>query len=202
MSRIHSTLQRYKSKSHGSNKHFLVPFDLHGDIQTLLDTLQCDHDFHSSKPTLILFECVQMYLTDICSFDMLQKLAKTLNNSVVAIYDPMLLNDAFGRVMLKNLRSLRYIRVIDEENNEKNPVLFNVRTLQDQLNKLKKCGFSKNVMAYDMLEAYQHVLTAEHRMKANQCEMLDEFEEWSLLMKHYSFVIASVENGIFSTLNI
>jgi hypothetical protein len=42
-----------------------------------------------------------------------------------------------------------------------------------------------------MWSAYQTVLTQAQRQRANQCEFLDEIEEWILIMRHYCFVVAT-----------
>ena len=50
-----------------------------------------------------------------------------------------------------------------------------------------------------MMAAYEIVLTSGEREHANRCEMLDEIEEWMLIMKHYCFVIAaSTSTGLDS----
>jgi hypothetical protein len=45
----------------------------------------------------------------------------------------------------------------------------------------------------DMWSAYNHVITAEQRRRANQCEFLDEVEEWMIIMRHYCVVVASTQ---------
>jgi len=47
----------------------------------------------------------------------------------------------------------------------------------------------------DMMAAYDTVLTVGDRGRANGCEMLDEFEEWILIMRHYCFVVAVAGAG-------
>ena len=67
--------------------------------------------------------------------------------------------------------------------------LVQCRTLEQQLSKLAQCGFD-TVTGCDMMTAYDTVVDASNRMKANRCEMLDEIEEWMLIMRHYCFVVA------------
>ena len=43
----------------------------------------------------------------------------------------------------------------------------------------------------DMWDAYPSILSESQRRRANQCELLDEMEEWMMIMKHYCFIVAS-----------
>ena len=44
-----------------------------------------------------------------------------------------------------------------------------------------------------MLAAYDTaVIGATQRARANSVEMLDEIEEWMLIMRHYCFVVAGI----------
>ena len=64
-------------------------------------------------------------------------------------------------------------------------------TLEQQMQKIKDCGFEL-VVGCDMMDAYESVLTQTQRRKANLCEMLDELEEWMLIMRHYGFIVGGV----------
>lgn len=62
-------------------------------------------------------------------------------------------------------------------------------TLEQNLQKLLDCGFHMAVGCH-MMDAYETVLTNEQRRNANRCEMLDEIEEWQLIMRHYCLIVA------------
>jgi hypothetical protein len=42
-----------------------------------------------------------------------------------------------------------------------------------------------------MWAAYESIVTSEQRQLANRAELLDEVEEWMLIMRHYCFVVAT-----------
>ena len=195
------------------DEHYLIGFNLQDPINLLIDDLIQNHNFDISTPTLILLECVQMYLPDRANRLMLSGLGCALKDAMLAIYDPMLLGegDGFGRVMLRNLQRRKLIPIVykvssdgQSESDCDLPALLVVRDLSQQIEKLHSCGFSHVCGACDMLEAYQsRVLTIEQRNTAQRCEMLDELEEWALLMKHYSFIVVSNrKGGVFSSLTI
>ena len=101
---------------------------------------------------------------------------------MIAIFDPISQNDPFGKVMAQNLTKARIA--------DPSMCLLQTRTLKDQLDKLHQCGFS-SVTGCDFYGAYEMVLSNDDRKKANMTEMLDELEEWILIMRHYCFLVAS-----------
>jgi tRNA wybutosine-synthesizing protein 4 len=142
--------------------------------------------FKPNVPTLFLLECVQMYLPEDASRALLSQLTSTCGKyASVVIYDPIAQYDAFGQVMERHLVSAGMAATS----------LLQTRTLQHQLDKLTECGFEIAVGS-DMWSAYHTVLTDEQRIKANMCEVLDELEEWKMLMQHYCLVVgSSIESG-------
>ena len=55
-------------------------------------------------PTLILAECVFIYLAPEQSSALLRWSATTFREAAIALYDPAALDDSFGRIMVTNLR--------------------------------------------------------------------------------------------------
>lgn len=136
----------------------------------------------------------------------------------IAVYDPIPSYDRFGRTMIDNLhkagiastggeggcddsgnrgivgmRSKGSSQVFDDEN-ENNDMhrlgLVGTRTLLDQLSRLVHSGGFDLAVGCDMMSAYNHgVIPEEERRIAARCEMLDELEEFVLLMEHYCFVV-------------
>jgi [phosphatase 2A protein]-leucine-carboxy methyltransferase len=98
------------------------------------------------------------------------------------VYDPIAQYDAFGEVMEKHLVAAGMAGA--------HTSLLQTRTLEQQLKKLTESGFEVAV-GCDMWSAYETILTDEQRLQANQCELLDELEEWKLLMQHYCLVVGS-----------
>lgn len=45
------------------------------------------------------------------------------------------------------------------------------------------------------MTCYETIMNHDERKKACSVEMLDEIEEWVLIMKHYCFVVASCSTG-------
>lgn len=67
-------------------------------------------------------------------------------------------------------------------------------TLQSQIDKLSKSGFTF-VTGCDFMTCYETIMNNHDRKQACMVEMLDEIEEWVLIMKHYCFVVASATSG-------
>ena len=169
-----------------SNPYHLIEHDLRDPLENLLNYMTKYHSFQIQLPTLFLMECVQMYLPETSSRQVLSAITDTCHYPFLALYDPILQNDAFGNVMAKNLRQSG---ITDPSTS-----LWQVKTLQGQIQKMMDCGFHFAI-GCDMMDAYQSILKEEDRRRANRCEMLDEVEEWMLLMKHYCFVLASMTKG-------
>ena len=141
----------------------------------------------------------------------------------VVIYDPIPSNDRFGELMIHNLQKVgivgggrkQYKRQQHNrggstsgnmnDNNEDDTAnnsqqqqqlsLEKTRTLHDQLTKLIQGNFDIAI-GCDMMTAYDYgVISTNERKYANKCEMLDELEEFVLLMKHYCLVVGSVSSS-------
>lgn len=198
-----STADEHKKYYH------LIGHDLRSPPSELFSIFS-HHGYVSSNPTLFVFECVMMYLPDVVSRDLLRFIvnsANALTSSTatnpfvaVAIYDPIPCNDRFGQVMLQNLQKRGILgnrngrRNFANENsvdkNQDSPLsLEKSRTLLDQLAKLTQSGFDIAVGCH-MMDAFDHgIVSIEERRQSARCEMLDELEEFVLLMKHYCLVV-------------
>lgn len=125
----------------------------------------------------------------------------------VAIYDPIPSRDRFGELMVENLRRAGIaagggdrrggVDDVGMTRSSSRPLsLETTRTLSDQLSRLVDVDFSGfgsffDVAAgCDMMDAYDHgIVSSDDRKRAARCEMLDELEEFALLMRHYCFVV-------------
>ena len=160
----------------------LVSYDLRNSFEVLLQRLGRNHGFRTELPTLFVMECVQMYLPELGSRHILETIAKQCLLPMMAIFDPIIQHDPFGQVMAQNLTKAR---IADPAMS-----LLNARTLQKQVDKLSECGF-QYVTGCDFHCAYQTILTNDDRRRANMTEMLDEVEEFILIMRHYCCLVAA-----------
>lgn len=163
-----------------SDDSTLISYDLRNDPKILVERLK-SQGINLQAPTLIINECFQMYMPEDDCQNLYSYLVHAFSRVYLCSYEPILGSDPFGRVMEDNLRRAK---MIDSESN-----LVQVRTLEDYLRRYRSLGLSS--VGCDMLSAYETVLTPEQRRNANQCELLDEMEEWMLIMRHYCFVVAT-----------
>jgi len=140
--------------------------------------------FNKNTKTLFVFECVLMYLSP----GIPEAIMKSINSSVkyysLAIYDPIVKpfentqkKDHFSDVMIRNLESAGISRT----------TLLKYEKL-GSFDTLLPRGCVK-VFFGDMLEFWNSsIVGVKHRAKCNSVEMLDEVEEFDLIMKHYAFL--------------
>ncbi|CAB9509517.1 Probable leucine carboxyl methyltransferase 1 [Seminavis robusta] len=172
-------------KSDTSTCHW-IQHDLRESPPALVEKLTHTSHFDPSLPTLVLLECVLMYLPDDESRQLLQCLTQLLPHICVCAYEPILGSDNFGTVMEQHLTRAG---VTSHDSG-----LHVVRTLDAQLDKLLACGFTR-AAGCDMAAAYDSVLTPVQRRDATKAEFLDELEEWQLIMHHYCLIVAAAANN-------
>jgi tRNA wybutosine-synthesizing protein 4 len=145
---------------------------------------QCGMKPHA--PTLIITECVQMYLPVTAVDDLMRSFLANdaLTNVSICSYEPILQSDAFGNVMETNLRNSHLLT------DDAACVLLQRRTIADLMTALQAAGATLGV-ASDMKTAYETVLTKSQQDRARRCEFLDELEEWHLIMQHYCLIVAT-----------
>ena len=165
--------------SSSSPTYRLVGHDLRDSPTILLEKL----NLNPTLPTLFIMECVSMYIPITESKILLQALSVSSDTVFIACYEPILgLGDPFGRVMERNLVKMGVA--------SPDCCLLQTRSLNDQLEKLVECEGFLRAVGCDMWSAYETIVTAAQRKRANQSEFMDEYEEWILIMQHYSFVVA------------
>jgi len=182
--------------------YHLIGHDLRLPPSHLFASLQSSHHgFDPSVPTLFVMECVQMYMPESSAMSLLTAISSMCGaNALLALYDPILGSDGFGRVMEQHLTRAGVVAPPAKDSNDQ-LCLTASRTLDSQLDRLVGCGWN-TVVGCDMLAAYDTVVEAEQRRKANTVEMLDEVEEWVLIMRHYCFVVAGVSTPATNDSNI
>ncbi|KAG6011520.1 hypothetical protein E4U54_008040 [Claviceps lovelessii] len=131
----------------------------------------------SDLPTLLLSECCLCYLTPQDSDNVLQFFTSKINSIAALLYEPMPLGDAFGDMMISNLKA-RQIHM---------PSLDKYRDQHGQVSRLRGSGFEST--GYATIEnAWETWVDQRERERVDGLEGLDEVEEWKLLAAHYLVV--------------
>ena len=98
------------------------------------------------------------------------------------MYDVIRGGDQFGQMMKKNIASRGCpLRSIDD-----------YPDISDQCSRFLAHGFQQ-CRACDMDDAYESLTTGDDKLRISRLEMLDEFEEWHMLMRHYILLCATVD---------
>ncbi|CAM9832892.1 unnamed protein product [Ectocarpus sp. 4 AP-2014] len=156
----------------------LVAADLR-DITTLEDALfTAGVDF--AAPTIFLAECVLVYMEPADSGALLQWCASKFPDSLFAAYEMTSPHDAFGKMMKQNIQRMGCML----------PGLEPYPSLLSQEERFKKSGWD-SANAIDMLQVFQELLDPAEVRRASKIEILDEVEEWELIMHHYCLVVAA-----------
>ena len=132
-------------------------------------------------PTLILTECVLVYIEKKDADKLCSSLGSALQDATWITYDMINPYDAFGKVMATNLRSAGY----------KVPGFTEFHDLNHQMKRFLDCELWDIATSTKMLDVYEKLLTKEDKQRISKLEIFDEIEEWSLLMSHYCLTIAS-----------
>lgn len=129
--------------------------------------------------TIILSECLFVYLEKDSTISLLTNLTKNFPNLVLFLYDLVGNNSNFGREMEYNLMQ-RNIQI---------PGLQQVPDVKSQEKRLLESNFTE-AKCVDMLNYYRKFVDKLERMRIEKLEFLDELEEFNLLQKHSCFGVA------------
>lgn len=160
---------------------------------------------NQSLPTLVLSEMVLCYLDAKTSSSILSNLGRHLSFPRtpwgLLIYEPIKPDDAFGRMMIRNLEA-RGIHL---------PSLQDYPDLDSQIRRMKDVGFGGNgdeaelcgseAMTVDQIYDSNVWIPEEERERVEGLEWLDEIEEWKMLAGHYAVVWGwreEANDGVFS----
>ena len=155
----------------------MIGGDLRHPQQIMSSLLQYSCD--SSLPTLIISECVLVYLQKDHCFDLLQTLAHHFHDAAFISYDMLNPNDRFGYIMQQNIAYAGY----------NVPGFHDFPSLESQELKFVSTNWS-SVKAITMLQAYDTLISKEEQKRVSRLEIFDEIEEWQMLMCHYSLTLA------------
>jgi len=177
-----------------SSKYALLPGDLRDFEGSVASQLQQLLD--PSLPTLLLAECVFIYIETQHSNGVLSWFTETFKQPgcTSILYDPVGLDDAFGRVMITNLKS-RSLTLHG---------LPASSSLSVQTDRLQKCGF-QHAFARTVREIRKADVPASETERISKLEFLDEIEELDLLLSHYSVAWAysqPVTGEVFDGINL
>jgi len=162
----------------------LIPVDLRTPPVVSLEPLLGSGDdplLSPSLPTLLLFECVLAYMAPSASNALIQWFVDYFVSPAgggllgAVVYEMFKLGDAFGRVMLTNLKS----RGVTLPGAEAQP---DIASLSSRFLGL---GFT-SAQALTLREIRSRYIGPEERQWLSQLEMLDEVEELELVLDHYA----------------
>uniref|UniRef100_A0A8D2E4G3 Leucine carboxyl methyltransferase 1 n=1 Tax=Sciurus vulgaris TaxID=55149 RepID=A0A8D2E4G3_SCIVU len=129
---------------------------------------------HNIKlPTLLITECVLVYMTPEQSTSLLKWAANTFETAMLINYEQVNMDDRFGQIMIENLRR----RQCDLAGVE------TCKSLESQKERLLASGW-ETASAVDMMELYSRLPRAEVS-RIESLEFLDEMELLEQLMQHY-----------------
>lgn len=167
-----------------TDRYHLVGFDLR----------QCESSgaqeflfMDRGMPTLLISECVLCYLPPDGFIGVLKFWKNFLSHVACVLFDPMSLDDGFGAAMTSNLNN----RGIDLQTFRAFPNLEARRALLE-----KQLGFKAYltdmaaVGCFNGTDASHLWLKPEELTRISRLEMMDEVEEITLMLRHYSLIYA------------
>ncbi|KAI8900359.1 S-adenosyl-L-methionine-dependent methyltransferase [Globomyces pollinis-pini] len=171
-----------------SKDYWLIPGDLREfDTQLLpnliskgLDTRYQQCYLMYSLPTLFVSECCLIYLDSSISNQIIASITSQFNEPFLICYEQILPSDAFGRVMLQNLK-YRGIEL---------PGIYDFPTLESHNERFLSLNW-KFVQSIDINTLWKTYIDENEKQRVQKLELFDELEEWILLNDHYCIVVAS-----------
>ncbi|ORE06106.1 leucine carboxyl methyltransferase [Rhizopus microsporus var. microsporus] len=127
-----------------------------------------------SAPTLFISECVFIYLDPEDSDNILRWITDNMINVMFVLYEQIKPDDAFGKMMIKNLKS----RDIDLKG------IYQFPELEDQKRRFIDYGW-QDATAIDINTVHDKCISKEELTRIAKIEILDELEEWRMLSAHY-----------------
>jgi tRNA wybutosine-synthesizing protein 4 len=161
-----STKQR---ASFADNAYHLLSADLRDIRSTVAALLAAGAD--RAAPTLIIAECVLVYMEPVDSAALLAALSNTFTQALFVSYEMLLPHDSFGQMMVSNIQSRGCML----------PGYTPYPTLSSQIHRFHSAGWEA-VCAMDMLTVHDSFLDAAEVKRVARIEPLDELEEWHLIM--------------------
>ncbi|KAF9222489.1 leucine carboxyl methyltransferase [Gyrodon lividus] len=166
-----------------SSRYHLLPCDLRHPSSSFLPSM-IGEILSPSLPTLLLFECVLVYMSPQASSALIEWFVSHFastpdpsDGSVLGaiVYEMFGLQDAFGQVMMNNLRSrnVSLLGATPYPTVESLPARFTQHEFT----------FSKALTLREVREKY---ISYSELERISSLEMLDEVEELNLVLEHYA----------------
>ncbi|XP_066239477.1 leucine carboxyl methyltransferase 1 [Saccopteryx leptura] len=154
-----------------SKRFAIIGADLR-DLSELEEKLKkCN--MNPQLPTLLITECVLVYMTPEQSSSLIQWAARTFGTAMFINYEQVNMDDRFGQIMIENLRR----RQCDLAGVE------TCKSLESQRDRLLSNGWEA-ASAVNMMELYNRLPRTEVS-RIESLEFLDELELLEQLMQHY-----------------
>jgi tRNA wybutosine-synthesizing protein 4 len=130
---------------------------------------------------MVLAECVLAYLSPEHSDPLLAGFPRGFPRCAFAGYEPFRLDDPFGAVMKRNLEA-RGCPMLGAAA-RRDPDASARRFVSAPL------GWAA-ARCFDLNEVHDHAPSAADRARVARIEMLDEVEEWRIILAHYAITVA------------
>ncbi|XP_065540992.1 leucine carboxyl methyltransferase 1 isoform X1 [Lathamus discolor] len=148
------------------------------------------HNLDVHLPTLLVAECVLVYMTPQQSASLLKWAASTFPVAMFINYEQVNMTDRFGQIMIENLQrrqcNLAGVEVC--------------KSLESQRERLLLNGW-ETAHAIDMMKVYSFLPQADVK-RIEGLEFLDEKELFEQLMQHYCICWASKDSSDLGLANI
>ncbi|SCZ89094.1 BZ3500_MvSof-1268-A1-R1_Chr1-1g00951 [Microbotryum saponariae] len=174
-----------------SKAYKLIPGDLRNLTTSLGPYLLSSDPFPTRSeplldptlPTLLLAECVLVYLPAESTTDLLRWFSSTFREAGGSCisYDPFNFEDAFGKVMIRNLATRNLVL----------PAASSTPTLESLNTRLKENGFAQ-AESRTIEQIRRDVIPQEEIQRVNKLEQIDEVEELNLVLGHYAITMGNV----------
>ncbi|NXD17905.1 LCMT1 methyltransferase, partial [Nothocercus nigrocapillus] len=169
------------SHSLDSSRYSIIGGDLRfsSDLEEKLKK----HNLDIQLPTLLIAECVLVYMTPQQSANLLKWASSTFPMAMFINYEQVNMTDRFGQIMIENLQrrqcNLAGVEVC--------------RSLDSQRERLLLNGW-ETAHAIDMMKVYSFLPQADVK-RIEGLEFLDEKELFEQLMQHYCICWASKDSS-------
>ena len=149
------------------------------DLSNPSEILNCLNASNLDKKavTIVIAECLFVYIANDSVISMLSTISDYFNNCLLLYYDLINPFDDFGKMMIKNLKTFRNLILASYED---------CPTLEHHNERVKKGGFN-DVECVEMLKYFNNYIDSETLKRVNSLELVDELEEWNLLLMHACF---------------
>ena len=175
---------------HCENYH-LMSTDLRNIEQLDKKLNECKLD--KKIPTLVISECVLIYMKSKHSHELIEYFGKDFTNCVFLNYEQFKLNDRFGKIMIENMH-MRSVDLVGMDS---------CMSEGTQHDRFIKSGF-KIVKIQSMTDYYKNCISGDERKRIESIEFLDEVELLYQLLDHYCIGLASncvpENNSLFNRL--